>query len=302
MVSIFGGTGKMHEPEPEPLSNIIAMLNERFGTNWDPRDRVFYDTVAEKLTERSDIQQQAAANSPENFGLILAKEFQSGVLDQLGTSEDMALAYIDNPDLQAEVLKAYLPFIQGKAKVAHQEHCDVAELLGSDRESSFLEYKATLRTHEDSGETFKPLEGASLKTIAAFMNGREGGTLLIGVSDDGTIHGLGSDYASRSKQDQDPRDWFQQHLSNIISTSMGDAAATNLRAQIHHVDGHDICRVQVDPSGFPVDATVIKQKPDGPKEQLTEYYVRRLNGTVALDVVEKQKYIAQRWPATPDTP
>jgi type I restriction enzyme R subunit len=96
---------------------------------------VFYDTVAEKLVGRSDIQQQASANSPENFGLILGKEFQSGVLDQLGVSEDMALTYIDNPDLQAEVLKAYLPFIQGKAKVAHQEHCDVIELLGPDRRS-----------------------------------------------------------------------------------------------------------------------------------------------------------------------
>ncbi|MGB4746741.1 MAG: ATP-binding protein, partial [Candidatus Microthrix parvicella] len=145
-----------------------------------------------------------------------------------------------------------------------------------------------------------PLEGASLKTIAAFMNGHEGGTLLIGVSDDGTVHGLDSDYANQSKQDKDPRDWVQQHLSNIISTSMGDAAVTNVRAQMHHVDGHDICRVQVDPSGFPVDATVIKQKPGGPKEKVTEFYVRGLNGTKALDVVEKQKYIAQRWPGTPE--
>ncbi|MBK9296003.1 MAG: hypothetical protein WA988_01785 [Candidatus Nanopelagicales bacterium] len=83
---------------------------------------------------------------------------------------------------------------------------------------------------------------------------------------------------------------------------MGDAAATSVRAQIHHVDGHDICRVQVDPSGFPIDATVIKQKPGGPKEKLAEFYVRRLNRTVALDIVEKQKYLAQRWPATPDAP
>jgi len=58
--------------------------------------------------------------------------------------------------------------------------------------------------------------------------------------------------------------------------------------------------VQVDPSGFPADATVIKQKPGGPKEKLTEFYVRKLNGTVALDVVEKQKYITQRWPTIPE--
>lgn len=296
VTTIFGG-GKLHDPETEPLSQIIQRLNERFGTDFAPEDRVFYDAIAEKLAQRTDIQQAAAANTPENFGLILAKELQAGVLDQLGVAEDMALAYIDNPDMQAEILSAYLPLIQGKAKVAHQEHCDIVELLGPDRESTHLEYKATLRTHADSGEVFKPLETASLKTIAAFLNSRDGGTLLIGVADDGTIHGLEGDYASRSKTDQDPRDWFQQHLANIISTSMGEAAATNVRPYVHHVDGHDICRVQVDPSGFPVDAKVIHQKPDGPKETRTEFFVRVANGTKPLDPVEKQKYIAQRWPA-----
>ena len=37
-----------------------------------------------------------------------------------------------------------------------------------------------------------------------------------------------------------------------------------------------------------------------PNEKGTELYVRGLNGTKALDEVEKQKYIAQRWPGTPD--
>ncbi|MFZ1308476.1 MAG: hypothetical protein WAR60_04855 [Candidatus Microthrix parvicella] len=41
-------------------------------------------------------------------------------------------------------------------------------------------------------------------------------------------------------------------------------------------------------------------EPGGPKEKGTELYVRGLNGTKALDEVEKQKYIAQRWPGTPD--
>jgi len=297
VTTIFGG-GKLHEPEAEPLSQIIERLNERFGTTFAVEDRVFYDAIAEKLTQRSDIQQAAAVNSPENFGLILAKEFQGGVLDQLGVAEDMALSYIDSPAMQVQILAAYLPFIQGKAKVAHQEHCDIVDLLGPDKESAHLEYKASLRTHQDSGETFKPLETASLKTIAAFLNSREGGTLLIGVADDGTVHGLDADYASRSEVDKDPRDWFQQHLANIISTSMGDAAATNVRPYLHHVDGHDICRVQVDACGFPVDAKVIYQKPGGPKETRTEFFVRVANGTKALDVVQREKYIAGRWSST----
>lgn len=294
VTTIFGG-GKLHEPEAELLSQIIQRLNERFGTTFAPEDRVFYDAIAEKLTQRADIQQAAAVNSPENFGLLLAKEFQSGVLDQLGVAEDMALSYIDSPAMQAEILTAYLPFVQGRGRVLHQEHCDIVDLLGPDKESTHLEYKASLRTHAATGEMFKPLETASLKTIAAFMNSREGGTLLIGVADDGTIHGLEADYASHSGTDQDPRDRFQQHLANIVSTAMGDAAATNVRPYIHHVDGHDICRVQVDPCGFPVDAKVIYQKPNGPKETRTEFFVRVANGTKALDAVEREKYILSRW-------
>ena len=249
----------------------------------------------DKLTKRPDIQQAAAANTPENFKLVLEKEAMAGVLDQLGVSEEMALAYVDNPEMQSAVVATYLPFVQGRAKVLHQEHCDIVDLLGPDKESTHLEYKATLRTHADSGGVFKPLETACLKTIAAFLNSREGGTLLVGVADDGTVHGLDSDYASRSKKEQDPRDWFQQHLANIVATSMGDAAATNVRPYIHHVDGHDICRVQVDPSGFPVDAKVIYQNPDKPKEVRTEFFVRVANGTKALDAVQREKYIAHRW-------
>ena len=195
------------------------------------------------------------------------------------------------------MLAAYLPLIQGRGRSLHQEHCPIVDLLGPDKESTHLEYKATLRTHAATGETFKPLETASLKTIAAFLNSRDGGTLLIGVADDGTVHGLDADYASRSKADHDPRDRFQQHLANIITSAMGDAAATNVRPYIHHVDGHDICRVQVDPCGFPVDAKVIHEK-NGPKETRSEFFVRVANGTKALDAVEREKYILSRWGST----
>ena len=84
------------------------------------------------------------------------------------------------------VLAAYLPMIQNKAKVARQENCPIGELLGADKESGTLEYKATLRTHDRDGAIFKPLETASLTTVAAFLNSREGGTLLIGVAGDGS--------------------------------------------------------------------------------------------------------------------
>jgi len=134
-------------------------------------------------------------------------------------------------------------------------------------------------------------------TVDAFLNSRDGGTLLIGVTDDGSVHGLDSDYATLHKPGQDDRDQFQQHLANIISASMGPAAATNVRPKIQRVNGGDICRVHVDPSGFPAAATVVHDK-NGQHIRRTEFFVRIGNGTKALDDDEKQKYLSQRWPAS----
>ncbi|MDP4013427.1 MAG: DEAD/DEAH box helicase family protein, partial [Candidatus Nanopelagicales bacterium] len=250
--TIFAGTGPQRDPSEEPLSQIIHRLNERFGTAFDPADRVFFDAIAEKLVRRPDIQRSAAANTKANFGLDLDKAFNTGVLDQLTVSEDMAMKYLDNSELQDMVLAAYLPMIYNKARVAHQEHCPIGELINSGQESATLEYKATLRTHADGGSVSKPLEAACLKTVAAFLNSRDGGTLLIGVNDDGTIQGLGADYDSLRKPGRDDRDAFQQHLANVIAASMGTAAASNVTIRIHAINGDDIARVHVRPSSFPV--------------------------------------------------
>jgi len=296
LTTIFSGAGRLFDPDEEALSTIIAQINERFGTAFAPEDRVFYDAVAAKLAGRTDMQQAAVANSPENFRLLLEKEFLGGVIDQLATSEEMAVRYIDDGDLQQAVLAAYLPIVQSRAKVAWQEHCPIGDLLGPDRESTTLEYKATLRTHTRDGTLHRPLESASLKTIAAFLNSRVGGTLLIGVADDGRVTGLAADYASLHEDGHDDRDRFQQHLANIAARSLGAAAAANLTVQIHTVDGHDVCRVHVRPSGFPVDATVTVDK-QGRMQKVTAFYVRVANGTKALDDKEKAKYVASRWPS-----
>ena len=104
-------------------------------------------------------------------------------------------------------------------RVAYQEHCPIGELLTARTESAHLEFEPTLRTHAETGEVREPLETATLQTIAAFANGRAGGTLLIGVADDGTVTGLDTDYASLSRPGRDPRDLFQQHRSTSSSPS-----------------------------------------------------------------------------------
>lgn len=142
------------------------------------------------------------------------------------------------------------------------------------------------------------LETATIKTIAAFLNSPDGGTLLIGVADDGTIHGLAEDYASLHEDGKDDRDRFALHLGNIVTAAMGAAAATGIHAQLHTVDGQDLCRVHVLPSPFPVDAKVVVDK-GGQLETRTAFYVRVGNGTQALPDDERTKYVTGRWPGGP---
>jgi predicted HTH transcriptional regulator len=59
-----------------------------------------------------------------------------------------------------------------------------------------LEFKSSLRWGVPEGGVNKTLEKVIVKTIAGFLNSKDGGTLLIGVADNGTILGLEGDYGS----------------------------------------------------------------------------------------------------------
>ncbi len=295
--TVFAGAGPVPQPDMEPLSKIVSTLNERFGTAWQDADFVgFFGGVADKVVAQTEIQQAAAVNTPENFRLVLARAFEQQVVDQMSVAQEMALKFMDDAGLRDEIISVFLPFIQGRAMAARQEYCPIGELLGPDQESMHLEYKPSLRTLV-SGQVSKPRETQILRTIAAFSNSRDGGTLLIGVTDAGVPCGLAGDYASLRRHGKNDRDVFQLHLINIVVSSMGAAAAANVSAQFHTIDGADVCRVHVQPSALPVDAKVSTEK-NGQLYKKTAFYVRIGNSTHELSATEKAKYLLNRWPTT----
>ncbi len=62
-------------------------------------------------------------------------------------------------------------------------------------ESDSLEFKSSARWNMRAGKRDDAMETVIAKTVAAFMNSG-GGTILIGVDDDGHLIGLGPDYAT----------------------------------------------------------------------------------------------------------
>src|SRR3546814_8950266 len=65
-------------------------------------------------------------------------------------------------------------------------------------ESEELEFKQTLRWDVKEGRVNKDLEAVVVKTVAAFGNSIDGGTLLIGVADSGDAVGLEQDLDRKS--------------------------------------------------------------------------------------------------------
>jgi type I restriction enzyme, R subunit len=295
--TVYSGAGRQDEPESELLSHIIERLNEAFGTDWADSDRLVFDATADDLVHDHRVQAQAVNNTTENFLLVFGDLFQKALLGRLERNEKVIFKFLDNQELAAEVVRFYSTLVRNKAMVAYQEHCPIVELLGPGKESPHLEYKSRLRTLQN-GEKYKPLESATIKTVAAFLNSSDGGTLLIGVADDGTVVGLDADFASLRQPAKDDRDVFQLHLAGILVAAMGEAAVGNVGIQVHTVNGKDVCRVHVRPSAFPVDAKITVVDAKGQFQKKTAFFVRLANGTREIaDPAERQKYIVGRWGA-----
>ena len=254
VVTIFSGTGKTNEPEPESLSTIIERFNERYGTDWSDADRLFPDAIAEDLVNDERIQLEAAGNDLHAFQVGFDTTYLGAIASRLDRNEKVAAQLLDDDELRAAIVAEYLPAIYARARVARQRTCPIGELLGVDREDLHLEYKSTLRydIQAESHKTAIP-EKAAIKTVAGFLNAPYGGTLLLGVADNGSVYGLEADYASFSKRGQrGDHDLFGQHLQNILVRNIGDAATSLVAWEFHTINGRDLCRVSIEPADFPV--------------------------------------------------
>jgi len=122
------------------------------------------------------------------------------------------------------------------------------ERLVAEGEHEGLEFKQSLRWDVRQQAVNKKLEDVAVKTIAAFANHR-GGTLLIGVGDDGEMVGLEPDLASLGGS----RDKFELHLTNLLNARFSQAfKAGRVKVSFPTTDDKLLCRIDVQRSRSPV--------------------------------------------------
>ena len=81
------GTGQ-EDPEIK-LSELIDILNERFGTEFTQADQLFFDQIQAEATESEALKRAAVANSKDDFRTVFEKAFDGLVIDRMDGNEDI---------------------------------------------------------------------------------------------------------------------------------------------------------------------------------------------------------------------
>lgn len=150
-------------------------------------------------------------------------------------------------------------------------------------EGPLLEFKSSFRWDYQQSSSNKNLEAVVIKTLAGFLNSYTGGTLLIGVADDGEVIGLEQDFKTLRRKDSDG---YEQLIMTTIASTLGAVFCQHIHVMFHLIDNKYVCRLIVNPSPHPV---FFKQNKD------TKFFLRSGAGTRELNIEDATEYISQRW-------
>ena len=152
-------------------------------------------------------------------------------------------------------------------------------------ESVGVEFKSTARRNLHTEAADAAITWAVVKTVAAFMN-TDGGTLLIGIDDNGQPVGVEADYPLVKGGD---RDGWELWLTAAVKNALGAVAATDLSVRFCMLDDRTVARIDVRPGAEPVFASK--------KGEAREFFFARLNNsTEELSGPALLDYRQKHWP------
>ena len=91
------GTGKAKD-EKVPLSEIIKVLNERFGTNFTDEDRFFFEQIREKAVNDEQVIKLRRANPFDKFQLGLRHLIEDLMVARMADNDKIVTRYMDDKD------------------------------------------------------------------------------------------------------------------------------------------------------------------------------------------------------------
>ena len=96
------GSGLVRE-QAVPLSQLIDILNERFGAEFNQADQLFFDQIVEEAVSDDGLRQAAAVNPGDKFRLVFKNLLDSLFVERMEQNEEIFVRYMNEAPFQKEV-------------------------------------------------------------------------------------------------------------------------------------------------------------------------------------------------------
>ena len=93
------GSG-MARPQAMPLSQLIDALNERFGTDFNQADQLFFDQIVEAAMTDGGVRQAAAVNPGDKFELVFKGLLENLFVERMDQNEGIFVRFMNDAAFQ----------------------------------------------------------------------------------------------------------------------------------------------------------------------------------------------------------
>ena len=87
-------------PQPVPLSQLIDIVNERFGTDFNPADQLFFDQIVEAAVADDALRQAAAVNPGDKFELVFKNLLENLFVERMDQNEEIFVRFMNDAPFQ----------------------------------------------------------------------------------------------------------------------------------------------------------------------------------------------------------
>ena len=101
------GTGKQTHPPEDPLSVIVAQLNEKFGASLTDIDKVLIDQITAHFKGDAEVQLVASNNDIQQFGVYMGRRIDDGIVERHEANASIVKSYFENEGFK-EILDRYI--------------------------------------------------------------------------------------------------------------------------------------------------------------------------------------------------
>jgi len=108
------GRGKQSEPAKSPLSEVIELLNERFGTALTSTDELYFQQIVDSMATDEQVAELARVNTLENFRIGFDSSFEAKVIDRREANEAIFERLMDDEEFAGAVKRALAQIVYEK--------------------------------------------------------------------------------------------------------------------------------------------------------------------------------------------